>query len=59
MLQVVSTLITEMGVFTVQPGGAGLELTEIADGVSLDDLRAATEAEFRVADSLVPIRTSL
>jgi hypothetical protein len=28
----------------------GLELIEIADGVSIDDVRLATGADFRVAD---------
>ena len=51
-VQVVSTLITEMGVFQMQPGGEGMMLTEIAPGLSLDDLKAATQAEFVVAESL-------
>ena len=57
--RVVHRIITEMGVFDVLPGPThgdptceheGLELIEIADGVSVDDVRLATGAPFRVAD---------
>jgi len=56
---VVDRIITEMAVFDIlqeeppaydtQPASR-LELIEIADGVSVDDVRAATGASFRVAD---------
>jgi len=65
---VVDRIITELGVFDVMPEQAvldnpalgtdadgnatRLELIEIAEGVSLDEVRAATEAPFRVADGL-------
>ena len=50
--RVVHRLITELAVFdVVQP--AGLVLSELAPGVSLDELTAATEARFSVADSTV------
>ena len=52
-VQVVSLLVTDLGVFDVLPNGAGLRLIEIAPGVSLEDLRAATAAEFEVADNLI------
>ena len=53
--RVVDRIITELAVFDVLPGGPGcmhegLELIEIADGVSVDDVRLATGADFRVAD---------
>ena len=56
-MRVVSTIITEKGVFSVLPDGQGLQLIEIADGVTVDELRACTEAEFRVnLDELQPMR---
>jgi len=39
---VVDRIITELGVYDVVPGG--LKLVEMADGVSLADIKAATEA---------------
>ena len=47
---VVDLVITDLGVFTVdKKGGSGLELIELASGVGLDEIRAKTEAPFRVA----------
>ncbi|KAJ4249155.1 hypothetical protein NW762_012490 [Fusarium torreyae] len=46
----VSRIITELAVFDVAP--EGLELIEIANGVSIDDLKAKTEATFRVSQNL-------
>jgi 3-oxoacid CoA-transferase subunit B len=47
---VVDMVITDLGVFRVDAKGKdGLTLIELADGVSLDDVRAKTEAEFAVA----------
>jgi 3-oxoacid CoA-transferase subunit B len=47
---VVDMVITDLGVFTVDEGGSGvLTLIELADGVTLDDIKARTEAEFTVA----------
>lgn len=48
----VGMLITELGVFRFKPDGGGMMLVEIAPGVSLDDLRAATAAEFEVSHDL-------
>ena len=47
---VVSMVITELGVFEVGPQGnrIGLTLTELAPDVSLEEIRAKTEAEFFV-----------
>jgi 3-oxoacid CoA-transferase subunit B len=47
---VVDMVITDLGVFRVDAKGKdGLTLIELADGVSLDDVRAKTEADFAVA----------
>ena len=45
-------LITELGVFDVAPDGSGLKLREIASGVDLASVRAATDADFGVIDGL-------
>lgn len=52
---VVNTIITEMGVIEVDKQ-KGLVLTELADGVSLDEVKAATGAPLIVADNLIPMR---
>ena len=44
---VVDLIITDLAVFEV--GSDGLVLTEIADGVTLDEIKAGTEAKFSVA----------
>jgi 3-oxoacid CoA-transferase subunit B/3-oxoadipate CoA-transferase beta subunit len=44
---VVNMLITELGVFEI--GKAGVRLTEAAPGVTVDEIRAKTEAAFEVA----------
>jgi len=41
---VVDLVITELGVFEIGP--QGLTLTEVADGVTVDEIRAKTEASF-------------
>ena len=46
--RVVDLLITDLGMFQVGRG-AGLKLTALADGVTLDEIKAKTEAEFEVA----------
>jgi 3-oxoacid CoA-transferase len=33
----------------------GLTLTEIADGVTVDEIKSKTEAPFKVADDLKPM----
>ena len=45
---VVDLIITDMGVFQVDENGGGLTLIEIAPGISVDDIKAKTEAEFSV-----------
>jgi len=54
-IQCVSTIITEMGVFDVDPE-TGLTLIEMALGVSLEDITTATGAAFTVSDNLIPMR---
>jgi 3-oxoacid CoA-transferase subunit B len=44
---VVDLLITDLAVFEIDSGG--VRLTQLADGVSLDEVRAKTEADFAVA----------
>jgi 3-oxoacid CoA-transferase subunit B len=48
--KVVDMVITDLGVFTVdKANGGGLTLIELADGVTVDEIKAKTEAEFKVA----------
>ncbi len=49
---VVDVVITDLGVFDVSRGKAPLTLLQLADGVSLDEVRAKTEAPFEVAAAL-------
>jgi 3-oxoacid CoA-transferase subunit B/3-oxoadipate CoA-transferase beta subunit len=49
---VVDLLITELGVFDIDRRGGGMVLSQIATGVSLDEIRAKTEAEFSLAPGL-------
>ncbi|MDB5590465.1 3-oxoacid CoA-transferase subunit B [Enterovirga sp.] len=47
---VVDMVITDLGVFTIdKKGGGGMVLLELADGVSVDEIREQTEATFQVA----------
>ena len=46
---VVSRIITDLATFDVKADGSGLELIELADGVTLDEVAAKTEAEYTVA----------
>jgi 3-oxoacid CoA-transferase B subunit len=45
---VVDLLITDLGVFDIDRKGGGAALTELADGVTLDEIKAKTEADFAV-----------
>ncbi|MCU0887006.1 MAG: 3-oxoacid CoA-transferase subunit B [Rubritepida sp.] len=48
--RVVDMVVTDMGVFTIaRRGPTALRLVELAPGVTLEAMRAATEAEFTVA----------
>ena len=54
--RVVDRIITEMGVFDTKYNGKNeLTLIELAEGVSLDEVKAATGAEFAVAPDLKPM----
>ena len=49
-VRVVDMVITDLAVFTLDKRGeGGLALIELADGVSVDEVKAKTEAAFRVA----------
>ncbi|RCI11458.1 hypothetical protein L249_7508 [Ophiocordyceps polyrhachis-furcata BCC 54312] len=50
----VSRIITELGVFDVD-WAKGLTLVEIADGVTVEEIKAKTEAPFSVAEDLKPM----
>jgi 3-oxoacid CoA-transferase subunit B len=48
--KVVDMVVTDLGVFTIDKHGKdGMVLIELADGVTLDEVKAKTEGEFRVA----------
>ena len=48
--RVVDMVVTDLAVFTIDKhGDDGMALIELADGVTLDEVKANTEAEFRVA----------
>ncbi|KAI2605595.1 putative coenzyme A transferase [Hypoxylon sp. NC1633] len=49
---VVSTIITDLAVFQVDRVKGGLTLTEVADGVDVETVKAKTDAEFAVADNI-------
>lgn len=49
----VNMIVTELGVIEVRSGG--LFLTEIAPGVSTDDVKKRTEASLHVADNIRPM----
>jgi 3-oxoacid CoA-transferase subunit B len=46
--RVVDLVITELGVFDVSRGKSPLSLIELAPGVTVDEVKARTEAEFEV-----------
>lgn len=48
----VSMIVTDLAVFKVDRVAGELTLTDIAEGVTLDELRAKTACDFRVADVL-------
>jgi 3-oxoacid CoA-transferase subunit B len=50
---VVDLVITDLGVFEIdKAGGTGMTLIELADGVTLDEVKAKTEANFKVASGI-------
>jgi 3-oxoacid CoA-transferase subunit B len=46
--QVVDLVITDLGVFTIDKAGSGMTLVELAPGVTLEEIRARTEASYAV-----------
>uniref|UniRef100_A0A0D2XKL0 Succinyl-CoA:3-ketoacid-coenzyme A transferase n=1 Tax=Fusarium oxysporum (strain Fo5176) TaxID=660025 RepID=A0A0D2XKL0_FUSOF len=50
--RVVSTIITDLCVFEVDREQGTLTLTELAPGVSVDEVRSKTDADFSVVDDL-------
>ena len=51
---VVDRIITDLCVFDVKPDGAGLELIEIAPGVTVEELAEKTACEFSVVEGGAP-----
>ena len=49
---VVDLVITDLGVFAIDRKGGGMTLIELAPDVSLDDIKARTEATYKVANTL-------
>src|SRR5476649_710763 len=48
--KVVDLVVTDLAVFTIDKHGKdGMALIELADGVTLDEVKSKTEADFRVA----------
>jgi len=52
---VVDVIVTEKAVFEVTP--TGLVLTEVQDGLTVEDIRSVTEADFTVSDDLRAYQT--
>jgi 3-oxoacid CoA-transferase subunit B len=51
--RVVDMVITELGVFSIDKhGAAGVTLIELADGVTVDEVKAKTQAKLSVGSSL-------
>jgi 3-oxoacid CoA-transferase subunit B len=50
---VIDLVITDLAVFSIdKAGGTGMTLIELADGVTLDEIKDKTEASFKVAPDL-------
>ena len=49
---VVDMVITDLGVFTIDRKGSGMTLIELAPGVTLDDIKAKTGANYKVANTV-------
>jgi 3-oxoacid CoA-transferase subunit B len=50
--RVVDMVITDLGVFTIDKHHEGMTLTELAPGVTVDEIRSKTEARFKVDPKL-------
>jgi len=55
--QCVDRVITEMGVFDIQKG-KGMTMIEIAEGLTVDDVKAATECDFHVSPNLTKMKAA-
>jgi 3-oxoacid CoA-transferase subunit B len=49
---VVDMVITDLGVFSVDRKGGGMTLIELAPGVTKDEIRSKTEADYTVSPKL-------
>ncbi|MEA2929921.1 MAG: 3-oxoacid CoA-transferase subunit, partial [Hyphomicrobiales bacterium] len=49
---VVDMVITDLGVFSIDRGGGGMTLIELAPGVTLDEIKDKTAASYKVANTL-------
>ena len=49
---VVDMVITDLGVFTIDKKDGGMTLVELAPDVTLDEIKAKTEASFKTGNSL-------
>jgi len=49
---VVDLVITDLGVFSIDKTGGGMVLIELAEGVTLDEIKSKTEASYTVAPEL-------
>jgi len=49
---VVDMVITDLGVFTIDKKAGGMTLTELAPGVTIDEVTKKTEAKFKVDPKL-------
>jgi len=52
---VVDLIITDMCVFEVDKKNGGLTLIEIAKGLTVDDIKESTAAEFKVVEGEIPL----
>ena len=52
---VVNRIITDMCVFDVDEGGAGLTLVEIAPGITVEDVQKSTGCDFQVVPEPIPL----
>ena len=48
----VSMIVTDLAVFNVDRVGGELTLIDMAEGITLDELRAKTDCDFKVADNV-------
>jgi 3-oxoacid CoA-transferase B subunit len=55
----VDMLVTDKGMFTWKNGAHSMTLDELAPGVSLEELRSLTEAEFEVSPTLKEYQISI